>query len=88
MRNPSAFSIPVDKLGLGKISMTDGAKGGVTYDEGVEIAAHAADLARRRPGAQKRDDALSKARFEFDWAEQFRLSLDPATAQARPLAMK
>ena len=47
-----------------------------------KIAAHAADVARGRPGAQQRDDALSKARFEFDWAEQFRLSLDPETARA------
>ena len=44
-------------------------------------AAHAADVARQRPGARDRDDALSKARFEFDWNEQFRLSLDPETAQ-------
>ena len=47
-----------------------------------KIAAHAADLARKRPGAQDRDDALSRARFAFDWNEQFRLSLDPETAQA------
>ena len=46
-----------------------------------KIAAHAADLARQRPGAQAPDDALSKARFEFDWEEQFRLSLDPDTAR-------
>ena len=46
-----------------------------------KIAAHAADLARHRPGAQAPDDALSKARFEFDWEEQFRLSLDPDTAR-------
>ena len=42
---------------------------------------YAADVARGRKGAQDRDDALSKARFEFDWNEQFRLSLDPETAQ-------
>ena len=48
----------------------------------VGLAAHAADVARKRPGAQDRDNALSKARFAFDWNEQFRLSLDPATAQA------
>jgi phosphomethylpyrimidine synthase len=47
-----------------------------------KIAAHGADVARRRPGAQERDDALSKARFEFNWAEQFRLALDPETARA------
>ena len=47
-----------------------------------KISAHSADVARGRAGAQDRDDALSKARFEFDWKEQFRLSLDPETAQA------
>lgn len=47
-----------------------------------KIAAHAADVARHRPGARDRDDALSKARFSFDWNEQFRLSLDPETAKA------
>jgi phosphomethylpyrimidine synthase len=47
-----------------------------------KIAAHAADLARHRPGARDRDDALSKARFEFDWNRQFELSLDPETARA------
>jgi phosphomethylpyrimidine synthase len=46
-----------------------------------KIAAHAADLARHRKGARLRDDALSKARFEFDWNEQFRLSIDPETAR-------
>mgnify|MGYP002476639439 CR=1 FL=1 len=46
------------------------------------IAAHAADVARHRPGARDRDDALSRARFAFDWNEQFRLSLDPETARA------
>lgn len=46
------------------------------------IAAHAADLARGRPGARDRDDALSRARFAFDWEEQFNLSLDPETARA------
>ncbi len=46
-----------------------------------KIAAHAADLARHRPAARDRDDALSRARFAFDWAEQFRLSLDPETAR-------
>jgi phosphomethylpyrimidine synthase len=47
-----------------------------------KIAAHAADVARRRPGARDRDDALSKARFEFDWNRQFELSLDPETARS------
>src|SRR5262249_58842980 len=47
-----------------------------------KIAAHAADIARHRTGARDRDDALSRARYRFDWREQFRLSLDPETAQA------
>src|SRR5436190_10153621 len=46
-----------------------------------KIAAHAADVARRRPGATERDDALSRARYAFDWNEQFRLALDPARAR-------
>ena len=46
-----------------------------------KIAAHAADIARGRKGARDRDDALSKARFEFDWNKQFELSLDPETAR-------
>jgi phosphomethylpyrimidine synthase len=53
--------------------------------EGViayKIAAHAADIARRRPGARERDDALSHARYAFDWNEQFRLALDPDHARA------
>jgi len=47
-----------------------------------KIAAHAADLAKGHPGAQYRDNALSKARFEFRWEDQFNLSLDPETARA------
>jgi len=47
-----------------------------------KIAAHAADIARRRPGAQDRDDALSYARYTFDWEKQFALSLDPETARS------
>ncbi len=47
-----------------------------------KIAAHAADVARHRPGARDRDDALSYARFLFDWNKQFELSLDPETARA------
>jgi phosphomethylpyrimidine synthase len=47
-----------------------------------KIAAHAADLAKGHPGARAWDDALSKARFEFRWADQFELSLDPETARA------
>ncbi|MCY3862886.1 MAG: phosphomethylpyrimidine synthase ThiC, partial [bacterium] len=45
-----------------------------------KIAAHAADVAKGHPGAQEWDNALSKARFEFRWADQFNLSLDPETA--------
>ena len=47
-----------------------------------KIAAHAADIARHRPGARDRDDELSRARFTFDWNRQFELSLDPETARA------
>jgi phosphomethylpyrimidine synthase len=51
--------------------------GVITY----KIAAHAADLAKGHPAARLRDDALSRARFEFRWEDQFNLSLDPETAQ-------
>ncbi|HKD03218.1 MAG TPA: phosphomethylpyrimidine synthase ThiC [Terriglobales bacterium] len=47
-----------------------------------KIAAHAADIARQRPGARDRDDALSYARYKFDWEKQFALSLDPETARS------
>jgi phosphomethylpyrimidine synthase len=47
-----------------------------------KIAAHAADLAKGHPGAQTRDDALSRARFDFRWEDQFRLALDPGTARS------
>src|SRR6202140_3363265 len=47
-----------------------------------KIAAHAADVARHRPGVRDRDDALSRARYTFDWKEQFALSLDPETARS------
>jgi phosphomethylpyrimidine synthase len=47
-----------------------------------KIAAHAADIARHRPGARDRDDELSRARYRFDWKRQFELSLDPETAEA------
>jgi phosphomethylpyrimidine synthase len=50
----------------------------VTY----KIAAHAADLAKGHPGAQIRDHAMSKARFEFRWQDQFNLAIDPDTARA------
>ncbi|MFP6613479.1 MAG: phosphomethylpyrimidine synthase ThiC [Pirellulales bacterium] len=69
------YVTPKEHLGLPeKKDVRDGV---IAY----KIAAHAADLARRRPGVQQRDDALSRARFEFDWNEQFRLSLDPETAR-------
>jgi len=70
------YVTPKEHLGLP--DRNDVKQGVIAY----KIAAHAADLARHRPGARNRDDALSKARFEFNWAEQFRLSLDPETAQA------
>ena len=47
-----------------------------------KIAAHAADIARHRPGARDRDDELSRARYRFDWRKQFELALDPETAEA------
>ena len=53
-------------------------QGLITY----KIAAHAADLAKGHPGAQIRDNAMSKARFEFRWEDQFNLALDPDTARA------
>lgn len=70
------YVTPKEHLGLP--NQDDVKQGVIAY----KIAAHAADVARHRKGAQDRDDALSKARFEFDWNEQFRLSLDPETAQA------
>jgi phosphomethylpyrimidine synthase len=70
------YVTPKEHLGLP--NNEDVRQGVIAY----KIAAHAADVARGRKGAQDRDDALSKARFEFDWNEQFRLSLDPETAQA------
>lgn len=69
------YVTPKEHLGLPNDE--DVKQGVIAY----KIAAHAADVARGRPGSQDRDDALSKARFEFDWKEQFRLSLDPETAQ-------
>jgi phosphomethylpyrimidine synthase len=70
------YVTPKEHLGLP--NNEDVKQGVIAY----KIAAHAADLARRRPGVQDRDNALSKARFEFNWNEQFRLALDPGTAQA------
>jgi phosphomethylpyrimidine synthase len=69
------YVTPKEHLGLPENE--DVKQGVIAY----KIAAHAADLARHRPKVQQRDDALSKARFEFDWNEQFRLSLDPETAR-------
>ncbi|NDW73957.1 phosphomethylpyrimidine synthase ThiC, partial [Acinetobacter baumannii] len=67
---------PKEHLGLpNKKDVKDGI---ITY----KIAAHAADLAKGHPGAQVRDNALSKARFEFRWDDQFNLSLDPDTARS------
>ncbi|MEG2155006.1 MAG: phosphomethylpyrimidine synthase ThiC [Burkholderiaceae bacterium] len=69
------YVTPKEHLGLpNKKDVKDGI---ITY----KIAAHAADLAKGHPGAQIRDNALSKARFEFRWADQFNLGLDPDTAK-------
>ncbi|WP_404332054.1 phosphomethylpyrimidine synthase ThiC [Mesobacillus maritimus] len=68
------YVTPKEHLGLP--NREDVRVGVVTY----KIAAHAADLAKGHPGARKRDDALSKARFEFRWRDQFNLSLDPERA--------
>ena len=70
------YVTPKEHLGLPE--REDVKQGLIAY----KIAAHAADIARQRPGARDRDDALSRARFAFDWNEQFRLALDPETAQA------
>jgi phosphomethylpyrimidine synthase len=70
------YVTPKEHLGLP--NNEDVKQGVIAY----KIAAHAADLARHRPHARQRDDALSKARFEFNWSEQFRLALDPQTARA------
>ena len=70
------YVTPKEHLGLP--NREDVKIGVITY----KIAAHAADLAKGHPGAQARDNALSKARFEFRWADQFNLSLDPDTARA------
>jgi phosphomethylpyrimidine synthase len=70
------YVTPKEHLGLP--NNEDVKQGVIAY----KIAAHAADVARHRNGSQKRDDALSKARFAFDWNEQFRLSLDPETARS------
>jgi phosphomethylpyrimidine synthase len=70
------YVTPKEHLGLP--DRDDVKVGVITY----KIAAHAADLAKGHPGAQVRDDALSRARFEFRWEDQLNLSLDPETARA------
>ncbi|MFI6431534.1 phosphomethylpyrimidine synthase ThiC [Rhodococcus oryzae] len=69
------YVTPKEHLGLP--NRDDVKVGVITY----KIAAHAADLAKQHPRAQERDDALSRARFEFRWRDQFALSLDPDTAR-------
>jgi phosphomethylpyrimidine synthase len=69
------YVTPKEHLGLP--NKEDVKAGVITY----KLAAHAADLAKGHPGAQYRDNALSKARFEFRWEDQFNLSLDPVTAR-------
>ncbi|MDP5255829.1 MULTISPECIES: phosphomethylpyrimidine synthase ThiC [unclassified Vibrio] len=69
------YVTPKEHLGLP--NKEDVKTGLITY----KLAAHAADLAKGHPGAQVRDNALSKARFEFRWEDQFNLSLDPVTAR-------
>jgi phosphomethylpyrimidine synthase len=73
--NSPCYVTPKEHLGLP--NKADVKTGVITY----KIAAHAADLAKGHPGAHERDDALSKARFEFRWRDQFALSLDPVTAE-------
>ena len=70
------YVTPKEHLGLPDAE--DVRQGIIAY----KIAAHAADIALHRPGARDRDDALSRARYAFDWNEQFRLSLDPETARS------
>ena len=70
------YVTPKEHLGLP--NKDDVKEGVITY----KIAAHAADLAKGFPGVQERDNALSKARFEFRWQDQFNLSLDPERALA------
>ncbi len=69
------YVTPKEHLGLPDVD--DVRQGVIAY----KIAAHAADIARHRPGARDRDDELSRARFKFDWNRQFELSLDPDTAR-------
>jgi phosphomethylpyrimidine synthase len=69
------YVTPKEHLGLP--GLEDVRQGVIAY----KIAAHAADVARHRPGARAQDDALARARYAFDWPEQFRLALDPETAR-------
>ncbi len=69
------YVTPKEHLGLP--TAEDVRQGLIAY----KIAAHASDIARHRPGARDRDDALSRARYAFDWNEQFKLSLDPERAR-------
>jgi phosphomethylpyrimidine synthase len=70
------YVTPKEHLGLPNLD--DVKQGMIAY----KIAAHAADLAKGHPGAQDWDDALSKARFEFRWEDQFNLAMDPETARS------
>ncbi len=70
------YVTPREHLGLPNLD--DVKQGVIAY----KIAAHAADVARKRPGARDRDDAISRARFTFDWNKQFELSIDPEHARA------
>lgn len=70
------YVTPKEHLGLP--NKEDVKQGIIAY----KIAAHAADIARKRPGARDRDDELSRARYRFDWNKQFELALDPETARA------
>jgi phosphomethylpyrimidine synthase len=70
------YVTPKEHLGLP--NKEDVKQGLIAY----KIAAHAADIARHRPGARDRDDELSRARYRFDWKRQFELALDPETARA------
>ncbi|HTN52112.1 MAG TPA: phosphomethylpyrimidine synthase ThiC [Anaeromyxobacter sp.] len=71
------YVTPAEHLGLPD---ADDVRAGIVA---YKIAAHAADVARHRPGARERDDALSRARYGFDWKQQFELSLDPDAARAK-----
>jgi phosphomethylpyrimidine synthase len=71
------YVTPAEHLGLPDVE--DVRQGIIAY----KIAAHAADVARHRPGARDRDDELSRARYRFDWKRQFELSLDPEAARAK-----